>query len=92
MPDNDNTPRTARTVRRLAEANGWTLVSTWAYKVTRPGRPPTIVDSYALRMANGQRTMWAVWLDGKYDAGQIWRPGCIPVSVSLTEIRREIIA
>jgi hypothetical protein len=62
-------PRTAKTLRRKAEAAGWTVRATYA-RGTRPGRPPRVVDSVALRMTHPERgRAVAVWLDGGWSVG-----------------------
>lgn len=85
----DEIPRAAQSVRKLAEAHGWHVEAQYA-RGSRPGRTVRVVDSIALRMRRDGTRMWAVWLDGKFGAGQILRPGAIPVIATLTAIREEL--
>lgn len=87
--EDDETCRPAATLRKLALANGWGVATIYA-RGTRPGRTLRVVDSLALRLRRDGVRMWAVWLDGKFDAAQIHRPGGLPISVPLGAIRNEI--
>lgn len=82
-------PRSAIRLREAAANAGWRSDARYA-RGTRPGRISRVVDSIAIRMRRGGVSMWAVWLDGKFDAAMIWRSGVIPVMATLTEVRKEI--
>jgi len=79
----------ARRVRDLAVKHGWDAGVNYA-RGTRPGRPPRVVDSIALRITRNRTRIWAVWLDGKFDTAQIWRPYGIPYLTSMAVVKAEI--
>ena len=62
---NEEIPRGAWLVVRLAETCGWSVIATYA-RGTAPGRPPRVVDSLALRMRRGPRRAVGVWEDRRF--------------------------
>lgn len=69
-------PVGARRMRTLAEDAGWLVATTYA-RGTRPGRPPRVVDSLALRMVTrpapgARRRAVAVWIDGRFACAFSW--------------------
>lgn len=88
LATDDEVPRGARTVRRHAQAHGWTVVATYA-RGTRRGRVPRVVDSLALRMwgeGNACRAV-GVWLDGRFNNAMVWRVGQCPRLVKAATLR-----
>jgi hypothetical protein len=65
------TPAGARWVAALAEANGWTVVATFA-RGTRPSQRPRIVDNLALRMSRGRQRAVAVWVNARFESAFTW--------------------
>lgn len=64
-------PRTARSLAKLAEGNGWTVVITYAngWWVTSKAHKPKLIDSIAVRMFRiGSPRAVAFWHDGKFHA------------------------
>lgn len=82
----DEIPRGARPVRTQAQANGWTVVATYA-RGTRPGRVLVVVDSLVLRMRRGGELAAAMWLDGKFECAV---RGPAARSMNLRDLRAEL--
>ena len=61
-------PATARSLAKLAEANGWDVAITYARHHNDKLRPPRAVDSIAVRMWRETR-LAGIWHDGKFASG-----------------------
>lgn len=60
-------PRTALSLAKLADENGWDVSATHAVGVWEAkGRPPRDVTSIAVRMAKQGARVAAIWVDGKF--------------------------
>lgn len=66
--------RSARVMRKLAQAHGWAVRVTYARGTVLhlTGKPGKVVDSIAVRFHMVNRFAWGVWHDGGYDSGQVW--------------------
>lgn len=89
LATDDEVPRGARTVVRLAEGAGWTVAATYT-RGTKPGRTRKVVDSIALRLRRGDVRAWAVWLDGKFDQAQVLPSGGAPISTTVAALREAL--
>ncbi|MBB4689799.1 hypothetical protein [Amycolatopsis jiangsuensis] len=87
----DELPRGARTVARLAEGAGWAVAATYS-RGTKPGRGLPVVDSIALRVRRDGVRAWAVWLNGKFDQAQMLPVGGMPVATTVAGLREVLAA
>lgn len=83
----DEIPNAAKRMRKLAEANGWEIRSTYA-RGTRTGNRPKVVDSLALRMHANYNRAIAIWIDGKWSLGLVALVGYWPRSVGAREMAK----
>lgn len=63
------TPKTARRLATVAEANGWEVAVTWAKHWSEEARPPRAVETIAVRMWRGNVRLAGLWHDGKFKVG-----------------------
>lgn len=63
-------PRTALSLAKLADENGWAVTATYAegFQPVR-GKEPRPVTSVAVRMAKPNARLAAIWTDGKFTSG-----------------------
>lgn len=83
----DEIPPTARKLRDLAEANGWTVRATYCRGTYSTRASSRVVDSLALRMQRGKERAVAVWNDRRFDAACAWDDLYWPRPLNVTELR-----
>lgn len=87
------TPRGAELIRRVAVSNGWSIMATYARGTPDVGsHPGRMIDSLALRMADGTHRAVAIWEDGKFAMAYVWclDPPEAPLRLNATQLRAHL--